>query len=154
MKRIVFLVLLIIIPIVLINAQDIDNGGFFKFNNLEKGREVYFYINGINSEVHKKKIYDELNNDANIFKFVIDNDNSCVALVSYDVDVDYIQEILTKNGAKLSFNKLNVTQGKYIPEDYPKKENYGSEEELWQAVKKWREENPQKWQDMLNKRYY
>ena len=79
---------------------------FIKFEEKGDYKTVYFTIQGITDEVHKKNISNKMQNDENIINFIIDNHNMCKVTIDNKVTADYIRNILISEGVDYNFKTV------------------------------------------------
>ncbi len=71
---------------------------------------VYFTIQGITDEVHKKSISNKMLGDENIINFIIDNHNRCKVTINNNVTADYIRNILLSESVDYNYKTVKINK--------------------------------------------
>jgi hypothetical protein len=176
MKNTLLGIVLISLSFSLFSQETVSD--FIKAENLDREKVVYFNLLGITDDNHKKALWNDLVADEKINEVIIENENSCKLRVMKDVTPDYLQKILDNHNVKINSNDLILSNStvieaekpeiffspaypdyskfKVLPASFPAKVDTGNpyEDEITnrENFKKWREENPEDWQEMLENR--
>ena len=94
---------------------------FIKFEEKENSKIVYFTIQGITDEVHKKSISNKMLSDENIINFKISENNKCEVTVNNNVSADYIRKILLSEGFDYNYKTVKINNKESKNSDIRKK---------------------------------